>query len=123
VWNVIPGEIITRERDVILNEGRRTARVAVSNQGDRPVQVGSHFHFFETNKLLRFDRETAYGMRLDIPSGTSVRFEPGETKTVQLTALGGRKRVFGLNGLTAGQASPASLPKSLHAAREKGFVE
>jgi urease beta subunit len=119
---VIPGEIITKERDVILNEGRKTASVAVSNQGDRPVQVGSHFHFFETNKLLRFDRPAAYGMRLDIPSGTSVRFEPGETKTVQLTELGGRKRVFGLNGLTEGQANAASLENSLRAARGKGFV-
>jgi urease beta subunit len=121
--NVIPGEIITKDRDIILNEGRKTVSIPVSNKGDRPVQVGSHFHFFETNKLLSFDRQSAYGMRLDIPSGTSVRFEPGETKTVQLAELGGRKRVFGLNSLTTGQASSASLKKSLNTAHEKGFIE
>jgi urease subunit gamma/beta len=122
-WSMIPGEIIAKDRYIILNEGRNTAEAAVSNKGDRPIQVGSHFHFFETNKLLSFDRQAAYGMRLDIPSGTSVRFEPGETRTVQLTELGGRRRVFGLNGLTSGQASPATLTAALGAARDKGFGE
>jgi urease beta subunit len=120
---LIPGEIITKDRDIAINEGRKTASLSVSNAGDRPVQVGSHYHFFETNKCLDFDRDSAYGMRLDIPSGTSARFEPGETRTVQLTALGGRKRVFGLNGLTAGQATGATLGKARNAAAEKGFIK
>jgi len=120
---MIPGEIISGNAEITLNEGRKTASIAVSNLGDRPVQVGSHYHFFETNKLLSFDRAASYGMRLDIPSGTSVRFEPGETKTVQLVDIGGRHRVFGLNGLTSGQASPATLAASLSKAALKGFVK
>jgi len=118
---MIPGEIISGNTEIILNEGRKTLDISVSNKGDRPVQVGSHFHFFETNKLLSFDRAAAYGMRLDIPSGTSVRFEPGETKTVKLVDIGGRHRVFGLNGLTSGQASPATQTMSVHKAALKGF--
>jgi len=121
-FSVIPGEIINKEREIVLNEGRKTVAIQVSNNGDRPIQVGSHFHFFETNRLLGFDRQLAYGMRLDIPSGTSVRFEPGETKTVQLTEIGGRKRVFGLNSLTLGQANGSSLRKALDAALVKGFI-
>lgn len=97
-----PGEIITCEGDLILNAGRPTAELKIVNTGDRPIQVGSHFHFFEVNRALSFDRKAAFGMRLDIPSGTAVRFEPGETKTVVLTAIGGSRRVFGLNGLTRG---------------------
>jgi urease subunit gamma/beta len=120
--NVKPGEIITKDRDITLNAARKTATATVVNNGDRPVQVGSHFHFFEANKLLAFDRAKTYGMRLDIPSGTSVRFEPGETKTIRLVELGGRKRVFGLNNLTAGQTSAATLEKAMSAAREKSFV-
>ncbi|MDR3200738.1 MAG: urease subunit beta [Spirochaetales bacterium] len=96
------GEIIPKNRDIILNEGRKTASVSVANKGDRPVQVGSHFHFFEANRLLAFDRQAAFGMRLDIPSGTAVRFEPGETKTVNLVAMGGKKKMYGCNGLAAG---------------------
>ena len=91
------GEIIPADREIVLNEGKKTTKILVANKGDRPVQVGSHFHFFEVNKCLSFDREAAYGYHLDIPSGTSVRFEPGEEKEVQLTEMGGRKRVFGLN--------------------------
>ena len=98
------GEIIPADREITLNEGKNTVKILVANKGDRPVQVGSHYHFFEVNKCLSFDRETAYGYHLDIPSGTSVRFEPGEEKEVQLTQMGGRKCVFGLNDLTA--ASP-----------------
>ena len=94
------GEIIPAERDITLNEGKKTVTILVANKGDRPVQVGSHYHFFEVNKCLSFDREKAYGYHLDIASGTSVRFEPGEEKEVQLTEMGGRKRVFGLNDLT-----------------------
>ena len=97
------GEIIPAERDITLNEGKKTVTILVANKGDRPVQVGSHYHFFEVNKCLSFDREKAYGYHLDIASGTSVRFEPGEEKEVQLTEMGGRKRVFGLNDLTRAQ--------------------
>ena len=97
------GEIIPADREITLNEGKNTVKILVANKGDRPVQVGSHYHFFEVNKCLSFDRETAYGYHLDIPSGTSVRFEPGEEKEVQLTQMGGRKRVFGLNDLTRKQ--------------------
>ena len=97
------GEIMAADREITLNEGKKTVTVTVANKGDRPVQVGSHFHFFEVNKCLSFDREKAYGYHLDIPSGTSVRFEPGEEKEVQLTEMGGRQRVFGLNDLTRAQ--------------------
>ena len=96
------GEIMASDREITLNEGKKTVTVMVANKGDRPVQVGSHFHFFEVNRCLSFDREKAYGYHLDIPSGTSVRFEPGEEKEVQLTEMGGRKRVFGLNDLRTG---------------------
>ena len=98
------GEIIPADREITLNEGKNTVKILVANKGDRPVQVGSHYHFFEVNKCLSFDRETAYGYHLDIPSGTSVRFEPGEEKEVQLTQMGGRKRVIGLNDLTRARA-------------------
>lgn len=116
------GEIIPAERDIVLNEGKKTVTVTVANKGDRPVQVGSHFHFFEVNKCLSFDREAAYGYHLDIPSGTSVRFEPGEEKEVQLTEMGGRKRVFGLNDLTRAQTSDDTKAASLENARLKGFL-
>ena len=96
------GEIMASDREITLNEGKKAVTIMVANKGDRPVQVGSHFHFFEVNRCLSFDRETAYGYHLDIPSGTSVRFEPGEEKEVQLTEMGGRKRVFGLNDLRTG---------------------
>ena len=89
------GEIMPKDREIELNAGKETVQVVVTNKGDRPVQVGSHYHFFEVNRCLSFDREKAYGFHLDIPSGTSVRFEPGEEKKVQLTAIGGNKRVFG----------------------------
>lgn len=116
------GEIIPAKRDIVLNEGKKTVTVTVANKGDRPVQVGSHFHFFEVNKCLSFDREAAYGYHLDIPSGTSVRFEPGEEKEVQLTEMGGRKRVFGLNDLTRAQTSDDTKAASLENARLKGFL-
>jgi urease beta subunit len=111
------GEVIPKNRDIILNEGRKTLSLPVSNTGDRPIQVGSHFHFFEVNRGLSFDRKQAFGMRLDIPSGTAVRFEPGEKKTVNLVELGGLKKVYGLNGLTRG----AGLDKALAAAAVQGF--
>jgi urease subunit beta/urease subunit gamma/beta len=120
---MIPGEIIVNNSEITLNAGRGTASVRVSNTGDRPVQVGSHFHFFEVNRCLRFDRKAAFGMRLDIPSGTSVRFEPGETKAVNLTEAGGRKRFFGLNGLTNGPADAASLEAAMSKALDGGFIQ
>ena len=111
------GEIMAADREITLNEGKKTVRVTVANKGDRPVQVGSHFHFFEVNKCLSFDREKAYGYHLDIPSGTSVRFEPGEEKEVQLTEMGGRKRVFGLNDLTRAQATDDTKAASMETKR------
>lgn len=116
------GEIIPAEREITLNEGKNTVTILVANKGDRPVQVGSHYHFFEVNKCLSFDREKAYGYHLDIPSGTSARFEPGEEKEVILTEMGGRKRVFGLNDLTRAQAAPDTLQSSLETAKLKGFL-
>lgn len=117
------GEIMPADRDIVLNEGRKTVSITVANTGDRPVQVGSHFHFFEVNRLLKFDRKKAYGYRLDIPSGTSVRFEPGMEKTVSLVEFGGRKRIYGLNDLTRGQTGEATLQASLKNAEIKGMLE
>ena len=117
------GEIIPADRDIEINKGKASVTVNVANLGDRPVQVGSHFHFFEVNRCLSFERVKAYGYHLDIPSGTSVRFEPGEEKEVQLTQLGGAKRVFGLNDLTCAQISDASRQAALDTAKRKGFVK
>ena len=116
------GEIMTADRDIVLNEGKKTVTIVVANKGDRPVQVGSHFHFFEVNKCLSFDRNAAYGYHLDIPSGTAVRFEPGEEKEVQLTEMGGRKRVFGLDDRTGAQTGGATRAASLENAKRKGFL-
>jgi len=99
---VHPGEYILDDGEVELNAGRPTSRVVVSNRGDRPVQVGSHYHFFEVNSALDFDRAAAYGMRLNIAAGTAIRFEPGEEKEVPLVALGGRRAVYGHNGKVNG---------------------
>lgn len=98
----MPGEVRPGDGTVTLNEGRETTTVTVANTGDRPAQIGSHFHFFEVNAALEFDREAAYGMRLNVPAGTAVRFEPGDSKTVELVAIGGKRRVSGMNGLTNG---------------------
>ncbi len=97
---MIPGEIIVAKepQEINANEGLETVTIRVANTGDRPIQVGSHFHFFEVNKALQFDRETARGFRLQIPAGTAVRFEPGDTKEVSLVALAGQREVYGLNG-------------------------
>ena len=92
---MIPGEIIPADGAIILNQGAETVTLLVANKGDRPVQVGSHYHFFETNQSLSFDRDAARGMRLDIAPGTAVRFEPGQTREVTLLPLGGERRVFG----------------------------
>lgn len=120
---MIPGESLPNGGDIQLNAGRPTTTVTVANTGDRPVQVGSHFHFFETNRALKFDRERSYGMRLDIPAGTSVRFEPGDGREVGLVAIGGRRVVRGLNGLTEGSLdAPGVKEAALRRAREKGFM-
>ena len=92
---MIPGEMKVAEGDIELNVGRETVTLKVTNTGDRPIQVGSHYHFFETNDALDFDRDAAYGFRLNIAAGTAVRFEPGQSRTVELVALGGDRRVFG----------------------------
>ena len=118
---MIPGEYQLAEGDIIANAGRRTAEIEVANTGDRPIQVGSHFHFFEVNRALRFDRGAAFGMRLNIPAGTAVRFEPGDTKKVTLVELGGSKNVLGLNGLTSGRADEAAKPAALKRAADHGF--
>ena len=92
---MIPGELFIQDGDLTLNAGRRTVTVSVSKTGDRPIQVGSHYHFFETNPALRFDRKKARGMRLNIPAGTAVRFEPGQTRDVTLVALAGKRTIYG----------------------------
>lgn len=117
------GEIISCNDEIKLNENKHTINITVTNMGDRPIQVGSHFHFFEVNRYLRFDRQATFGYRLDIPSGTSVRFEPGEDKEVQLVALGGKRRVFGLNDLTRGQVSEATITSAIHHAKLRGFFQ
>lgn len=97
-----PGEYLLEEGEISLNVGRGTATVIVANRGDRPIQVGSHFHFFEVNPALSFERWRAYGMRLNITAGTAVRFEPGQQRTVELVALAGERKVFGFNGAVMG---------------------
>ena len=101
----IPGEMTVADGDILLNEGRDTIDIQVTNRGDRPIQVGSHYHFVETNRALSFDRRAAYGMRLDIPAGTAVRFEPGETKTVSLVAIAGARVIRGGNAWATGPVS------------------
>ena len=100
--NLIPGEVITKEDDIELNIGKEVKTVTVSNSGDRPVQVGSHYHFFEANKALIFDRESTLGMRLDIPAGTAIRFEPGDTTEVKLVPYAGLRNAYGFNSLING---------------------
>ncbi len=112
-----PGEIIPAQGEITLNKGRKSVRIIVKNLGDRPVQVGSHYHFFEANKFLEFPRRKAFGMRLNIPAGTSVRFEPGDEKEVELIAVAGDRVLRGLNGISGG----GSVEKALKNARAKGF--
>jgi len=119
---MIPGEYFFDGGPIELNAGRPTCTVQVTNTGDRPVQVGSHFHFFEVNRALVFDRQTAYGMRLDLPAGTAVRFEPGDIKTVQLVALGGSRQVYGGSGLVMGSLDdPSVRQQSLERMRQGNF--
>lgn len=120
---IIPGEVILGEGDIIALHGRQTVELTVSNTGDRPIQVGSHCHFFEANRALMFDRERAYGFRLQVPAGTAVRFEPGESKRVTLVALGGHREAYGINGLVNGKLDdPIVRERALASAREAGFL-
>jgi len=105
---VIPGEMRVADGEIALNVGRKTVTVEVTNTGDRPVQVGSHYHFFETNDALKFDRAVSYGHRLNIASGTAVRFEPGQTRTVELVALAGSRKVYGFAGRVMGKLKGAA---------------
>lgn len=100
---MIPGEMQIQAGEIELNQGRPLMTVKVANTGDRPIQVGSHFHFYEVNRALQFDREATKGMRLNIPAGTAIRFEPGDDREVELVAIGGRREIYGFNGLVNGQ--------------------
>jgi urease subunit gamma/beta len=120
---VVPGEVLAREGTITLNAGRPTLTLTVANTGDRPIQVGSHVHFFEANRALRFDRVAAFGCRLDVPAGTAVRFEPGEERPVTLVPLGGRREVVGFNGLVNGPLdAPGTRDTTIARARERGFL-
>ena len=125
---MIPGEIKVAAGEVELNKGRRTAKLQVTNSGDRPIQVGSHFHFFEVNRALEFDRKAAFGQRLDIPASTGLRFEPGDEKEVTLVPFGGKQRIYGFNNLVDGWTGTGPTPgyrpnldKGLERADERGF--
>lgn len=119
---IVPGEIMTMAGDIEVFKGRETKEVTVKNVGDRPIQVGSHCHFFETNRALKFDRELAFGFRLAIPAGTAVRFEPGEEKKVTLVALSGNRLAQGVNGLTDGLLDdPKVKAKAVSLAADRGF--
>ncbi len=117
---MIPGEYILADDPIIANKNRETRKIKVSNSGDRPIQVGSHIHFFEVNKALDFPREQAYGFHLNIPAGTSIRFESGDSKEVEITAYGGKKIVFGFNGLVNGELD-AKKQDAMKKAKEKAF--
>ncbi len=120
---MIPGEIIFKKEDIVGNEGIETIKLEVENTDKRPVAVGSHMHFFEINKFMKFDREKAFGYRLDIPSGTVVRWEAGDKKTVTLVPIGGRHVVRGLNNLTNGQVTDFNKGQALLNAKLKGFID
>jgi urease beta subunit len=122
--SVKPGEYFLDEAlgAIEANVGRKTARIVVKNAGDRPIQVGSHYHFFEANRALGFDRAAAYGMRLNIPAGTAVRFEPGEEKEVEVTEFGGRRVIYGFNGLVEGElAATGAASRAVERAKKAGF--
>lgn len=119
---MIPGEIFVKEGTIICNEGRETVTIKVVNTGDRPIQVGSHFHFFEVNKAMSFEREKAFGKRLNIVASTAVRFEPGEEKEVVLVEIGGNKKAMGFNNLVDGQVdSDTQKKESLAKAEQLNF--
>lgn len=109
---MIPGEYIIENESIILNSNKKKIVIKVSNTGDRPIQVGSHFHFFEVNKYLTFEREKSFGMRLNIPSGTAIRFEPGEEKEIELISIGGERIIHGLNDLTGGSLDDEATAKN-----------
>ncbi len=119
---MIPGEYFIKEGEITLNEGREVATLEVVNSGDRPIQIGSHIHFFEINRALLFNREAAFGMRLNIPAGTAVRFEAGEQKQVELVTLGGERKVIGVNSLTSSQTiSAADREAAMRRLVKRGF--
>jgi urease subunit beta len=118
---MIPGEYILRKDDIIANADRATIKIAVVNTGDRPVQIGSHFHCFEVNKQIEFERAKAFGMRLNIPAGTAVRFEPGEEKQVELVEFGGSKKIFGFNNLVDGKISDKHKKQAIEKANSSNF--
>ena len=121
---MIPGEFFLGEGEIQANGGRSMVKLVVANKGDRPIQVGSHYHFFEVNRALRFDRPKAFGMRLNIPAGTAVRFEPGEEKEVELVSFAGHRCAFGLNGLTDGALDDGTIKKqALEQAIRQGFFQ
>ena len=116
---MIPGEILTLDGDIELNVKRKTQKIPVSNVGDRPIQVGSHYHFFETNNALDFDRNSARGMRLNIAAGTAVRFEPGQSRTIELVELAGNKAVYGFQGKVMGALLAKASTKTANAVAKK----
>ncbi|MCZ6875805.1 MAG: urease subunit beta [bacterium] len=118
---MIPGEYRLQPDPIQANQGRQTVDLDVVNHGDRPIQVGSHFHFFEVNKALVFSRRLAFGKHLNIPSGSAVRFEPGDSKQITLVAFAGQQEVYGLNNLSQGPLSAANLDSALQRAIEQGF--
>lgn len=120
---MIPGEYRLKDDPIIANPNRRVVTVDVANAADRPIQVGSHFHFFEANRALQFDRSLAFGMRLNIPAGTAVRFEPGDSKRVELTEIAGAKAIYGLNALADGPVNDKTKEAAIGRAKQKGFMK
>ena len=120
---MIPGEYFLSKNPIVANVGKKTIKINVKNTGDRPIQVGSHTHFFETNKALVFQRSKTFGFRLNIPSGTSLRFEPGDSRIVQLTEFGGKRIIFGFNSLVNGKLTNKQKEISLLNLKKKGFME
>jgi len=119
---MIPGEYILIPGSIECNAGRPTTKITVVNTGDRPVQIGSHFHFFEVNRLLQLEREKAFGMRLNIAAGTAVRFEPGEEKEVELVSFGGNKKIVGFSNLVDGDINEENKESALKKARDRNFL-
>jgi urease subunit beta len=120
---MIPGEYLLAKNPIVANVGKKTIKINVKNTGDRPIQVGSHMHFFETNKALVFQRSKTFGFHLNIPSGTSLRFEPGDSRIVQLTEFGGKRIIFGFNSLVNGKLTNKQKEISLLNLKKKGFME